>query len=64
MYGGDVAAPYQFTAHIGQRAQAIQFRLTFVEEVGAFGACAELTELLLTGGAKSNRNTLPASRMG
>lgn len=63
-YGGDSPSPYQWTVHVGAKCQAIRFRFTFAEASGAAGACAELTELLLTGGVMGNRNKLPAGRMG
>lgn len=61
-YGGDSPTPYQFTAHVGRKCQAIRFRFTFFETAGTFGACAELVELLLTGGAKLSRYKLPDGR--
>ena len=64
VYGGDAPSRYEWTAHVGRRCEAIRFRFTFPEPSGAFGACAELTELLITGGVKGNRNKLPAARMG
>ena len=64
VYGGDAPSRYEWTAHVGRRCEAIRFRFTFPEPSGAFGACAELTELLVTGGVKGNRNKLPAARMG
>ena len=63
-FGGDPPDPYQFKNHVGRKCQSIRFRFTFVEAAGAFGACAELTELLLTGGVKNSVNKLPAARMG
>lgn len=63
-YGGDTPARYQFTFHVGRNCQSIRFRVSFIERAGAFGACAELTELLIVGGARRNVNKLPAERMG
>lgn len=63
-YGGSTPERYQFTFHIGRHCQSIRFRFSFPEEYGAFGACAELTELLIIGGARANENKLPANRMG
>lgn len=62
-YGGSTPARYQWKFHIGRKCQAIRFRLRFIEAPGAFGACAEVTELLLTGGVKGALNKLPAARM-
>ena len=45
VYGGDAPSRYEWTAHVGRRCEAIRFRFTFTEPSGAFGACAELTEL-------------------
>jgi len=61
-YGGDSPTPYQFTVHVGKKCQAIRFRFTFREAAGVSGACAELTELILSAGAKLNRYKLPADR--
>lgn len=63
-YGGSTASRYQWKIHIGRRGQSIRFRFRFLEAAGVFGACAELTELLLTGGVMGNVNKLPAARMG
>lgn len=63
-YGGSTPERYQFTFHIGRHCQSIQFRFEFIEETGVYGACAELTELLIIGGARQNENKLPANRMG
>jgi hypothetical protein len=63
-YGGSTPQRYQFTFHIGRHCQSIQFLFEFIEETGVYGACAELTELLIIGGARANENKLPANRMG
>lgn len=63
-YGGDTPSRYQWRAHVGKKCQSIRFRISFPEAVGAAGACAELTELLLTGGVKGNVNKIPAARTG
>jgi hypothetical protein len=61
-YGGSGPTPYQFTMHVGKKCQAIRFRFTFPEAYGSAGACAELAELLITGGVKANLYRLPSSR--
>lgn len=61
-YGGSAPTPYQFEIHVGLACQSIRFRFTFAEAAGVFGACAELTELLITAGVKGSRNKLPDSR--
>jgi hypothetical protein len=61
-YGGDPPTPYQFTFHVGQKCQAVRFRFSFFEAVGVEGACAELTELKITGGAKAALYKLSSSR--
>lgn len=63
-YGGASPSRYRWTAHVGRRCESIRFRFTFPEPAGSFGAAAELTELLITGGVKGNRNKIPAARMG
>lgn len=64
VYGGDSPSPYEFTIHVGEVCESIQFRFELIEAYGAAGACAEFTELLVTGGMKSNTNKLPAERTG
>lgn len=61
-YGGTSPTPYQFDVHVGAKCQSIRFRFSFFEAAGVAGACAELTELIITAGAKSNRYRLPAAR--
>jgi hypothetical protein len=63
-YGGDVPEAYQFKIHVGEKGQAVRFRLSLIEAAGARGACAEFTELLITGGVKGALNKLAAGRMG
>lgn len=50
-YGGFAPGVYQWRIHVGERAQAIQFRF---EDVGGEGAGYELTEMTITGGVKAN----------
>lgn len=61
-YGGESPQPFQFTAHIGKRCQAARFRISFYEAAGAAGACAELTEMVIEGGAKGPLYKLPVTR--
>ncbi len=52
-YGGIVGLSslvYQERVHVNRRCQAISFRIEDVEAAGDYGACFELSELLLTGG--------------
>lgn len=56
-FGGTPHDPYQWRWHIGEKGQAIRFRISDSEEVGVYGAGFELTEGLLTGGVMS-----PATR--
>jgi hypothetical protein len=63
-YGGDSPSPYEFLMHVGLKCESARFRFTFIEDPDDAGACAELTELLITGGAKGLRNRLPDERMG
>lgn len=63
-YGGDAPDAYQHIVHVGERGQAISFLFTFIEPAGSFGACAELTEMVLDGGVESKVNRVRSSRMG
>ena len=52
VYGGDSDTLYQRRIHVGMQCQAIRFSIEDVTSGTPLGASFELTELLLTGGAR------------
>jgi hypothetical protein len=58
----DPSTLYQRRAHLNQFCQAIQFRFEDVEAADDYGACFELTELLLICGVLSVKNPAGAAR--
>ena len=53
-YGETAIGPYQWRFHLGLEGQAVQLRFEDFEAAGTFGACFELTEIVLTGGVIAN----------
>jgi hypothetical protein len=53
-YGGTPSSAYQYRWHLCLPCEAIRFRFSDIQDAGVSGKSFELTELLLTGGVKSN----------
>lgn len=63
VYGGAPDSRYQFQIHVGQECEAIRFRFEDVEATEDYGACYELTELLVVGGVKRGHFAIEEARV-
>lgn len=62
-YSGTSPEAYEWRLHLSEKGASIQFRFEDFEAVGYAGASFELTEMLITGGVKSNaRRPFTAAR--